>query len=259
MNYTKLSLTEKDFGKHVYVFPKLDSTNKHLMDNHNDYPNHSVIIAESQTHGRGRLGRKWIDSPGTTLSMSILLNPFPVHHIQTTPLVCGLCVRNALQKLTSGNIQLKWSNDVVVDNKKLCGILCESRIVKNSAFLVVGCGVNVAQTEDFFVNSDLEYGTSVKMMSGTEYNVMDVAKSILESFDEYFPLFLKCGFEYFHDEYNSYCVNIDKYVSVSTQLSCAEGKVIEVDSEGNLIVEQNGTVTKIGCGEASVRGMYGYC
>lgn len=259
MDYTKKSLTDLPFGDNVLFFDTIDSTNVYLMNNHQNLADKTVVIAKNQTNGKGRLGKIWTDLPDASLSMSILVKPFHLQYMQTVPLVCGLCVRSALGKLTGTDIGLKWSNDIVSGGKKICGILCESRIIGTEAITVIGLGVNISQPQSFFDRFSLPYGTSMKILSPDKsFQIEEVAATILSEFQKYFPILQKDGFQPLQSEYITHCVNIDKYVTVTTSSGTLSGIAKTIDSNGNMIVESDGKTLQIASGESSVRGVYGY-
>jgi BirA family biotin operon repressor/biotin-[acetyl-CoA-carboxylase] ligase len=123
------------------------STNADLVElansEPNSYPNFSVLVAGSQTAGRGRAGRQWVSPAGKSLAISVLLKPqWPIGQYGWLPLVAGVAMKRAVQSaLPESEIQLKWPNDVLVENKKISGILSELIPTLNS--VVVGAGINL--------------------------------------------------------------------------------------------------------------------
>ncbi|MEE0264521.1 MAG: biotin--[acetyl-CoA-carboxylase] ligase, partial [Acutalibacteraceae bacterium] len=128
MNRSELSnsLNTKWLGKRIIYLEEIDSTNqevKRISDNH---PHGTIVIAEKQTNGKGRLGRAWISPESTSLLFSILLKPeIAPNKIAGITLACGLGVCKAIRDYTGIDALIKWPNDVIIGNKKLCGILTE--------------------------------------------------------------------------------------------------------------------------------------
>ena len=152
-----------------------------------------VFTADYQTAGRGRLDHKWLSPPKANLMMSVVLSVSDLlpEHVSTLPLVVGLAVCKALStnyQLPTANYRLKWPNDVLVDGKKLAGILCE-RCGDN---VIVGIGVNVNQTE--FPSEIANRATSLAILSAPILDLSAVCRNILGQLDELYGLWRKQGF-----------------------------------------------------------------
>ena len=247
------------FGLNVLIFDRLGSTNDYLKEEGASLPDKTVVIAKEQYAGKGRLGRSWQDSEGDTLCMSALVHTPSIHDTQLLPFVCGLSARKALSELFSAETGLKWVNDVVCHGKKVAGILCESRVQGANIFSVMGIGVNVGQSRDYFDKSGLPWATSMQIESGLHKGLLEAAEAVLKAMDYYYAIFQQQGFTSLCTEYNQYCVNIGRQVRATYPDRVVEGIARKVETDGSLAVETGeGKIEFIRTGEASLRGMYGY-
>jgi BirA family transcriptional regulator, biotin operon repressor / biotin---[acetyl-CoA-carboxylase] ligase len=154
----------------LIVLTRTDSTNvvvRRLADT--GAPAGTVVMAEHQTRGRGRMGRHWIDRPGASLLCSILLRPKRIDATApgTAPLRVGLAVAAALRAAAGIDARLKWPNDVVWHGRKVAGILCEAATTGGDTFVVAGIGINVHQRGSDFAGPLQQSAVSVDMAAGT--------------------------------------------------------------------------------------------
>lgn len=183
-------------------------------------PHLAVVVAEQQSAGRGRRGRTWSAAPGEALLASWVARPsLPVDRWSLLPLFAGVAVAEAVRARTSVEAVLKWPNDVLVDERKLAGILVEA---EPPAFAVVGVGLNVSQTTfDAELNA-----TSLALSSAVRLDRADLLAAILERVD---------GATL--ERYRELCVTIGRRVRVITDDGDVEGIATEVDERGALVVE----------------------
>jgi len=135
---------------HIDVLPEIGSTNVELVARASaaDLPDFSVLVTDTQTAGKGRLGRSWVAPPGTTLAISVLLRPgsMPVQRLGWLPLLAGLAMTRAVGSLVASHeVSLKWPNDVHIDGLKVSGILAE--LLPGGESVVIGAGLNLTMTE----------------------------------------------------------------------------------------------------------------
>lgn len=244
-------------------------------------PEGTIVTADMQTAGKGRRGRSWESTAGTSLLFSVLLRPKlePDTAPQIT-LLMAMAVTKAVRQMTGLDAYIKWPNDVVVNGKKVCGILTEMQLKdRRIDFVVVGTGVNVNQTS---IPKEMEEIASSLLleknrMSGKKFEHSDedcndetecvtlldrdeLLEHILTAFDKYYELFLqKQDLSDLITEYNSWLVSLDKEVKVLDPKGEFTGISKGINEKGELLVTlPNGGVTAIYAGEVSVRGMYGY-
>jgi BirA family biotin operon repressor/biotin-[acetyl-CoA-carboxylase] ligase len=212
-----------------------------------------LIVARHQLSGKGRLGRVWEDETDKSATFSILLKPniSPVEASQFT-LVAGLAVAKAINELTVLNAKIKWPNDVVVNGKKLVGILTEmSASMESINYVVVGIGINV-NTEKF--DGELEEkATSLLLECGKKFGRAEVIKKFSEVFMPMYDIFCNDGFKSFCKEYNEMCVNIGKDVLAIKREKTIKGKAVCVAEDGCIEIETENGTERIMCGEVSIR------
>ncbi len=251
-------LATRRLGRHLVVRDTVESTNDDAWDAlAQGAPDGAVVIAQSQTRGRGRLGRVWITSPGRGLAMSLVLHlgcdPDP---LATLPLVAGLALASALDQLGVRDAQLKWPNDLLLGGRKLAGILCERR--RGASGLdaaVVGVGVNVAQTLDEFPPELRDVATSLAL-AGHAVTREDVAAGFLNAFE---PLWTE------HAEgdrtraiaaWRARASFWGAVVTVHTPAGPVGGIARSLDDDGALRVETKaGTVVRVIAGDLEIEGM----
>ena len=244
-------------GKRILQFDCIDSTNSYLKENAQLFPNGTVAIAREQYAGKGRRGRKWISQAGLALSMSVLLTEVELEAVPLLPLFCGVGASRALSPYFGRKAELKWPNDVLVGEKKLAGILCESRILGSHVAVVCGIGVNVLQPAAFFAENQLPYGTSILSQTGKEVPLEEIAFQLLTAFDQVLEQYRQEGSEGLLEEYSALCITLGREVQVEQSGVVRRGVARSVEKDGSLCCTGEEDFCVHG-GEASVRGLYGY-
>lgn len=237
----------------------IDSTNLELIRRARVGGMPQVLIAREQFAGRGRLGRSWVSTAGDGLYMSILIRPdIPVDKAPLLSLIMGLAAHEAIKEATGIETKLKWPNDLVIDGKKVAGILASSEIKDGKPdFVVIGIGINMFHSE--FPEEIADTATSLKLAGGT-FIREDLENSIVKSFNRYYDIFIREeSFRAFMDEYNSLTVNVGRRVKIIEPDNEYEAESMGVNDDGELIVRTDrGERKTIRSGEVSVRGVYGY-
>ncbi len=240
-------------GKNIFYFDKTDSTNDRAKAEH-DAPDGSLFIAETQNGGKGRRGRAWTSPRGEGIFMSLLLKPdIPPDEISQITLIAGLAVCRAV----GNDAIIKWPNDVVINSKKICGILTELAAEDDMiSYVVCGIGINV-NTEKF--DAELaERATSLLIETGKKHKRAEIVQSVLTEFEALYKEFLKNRLDNILPEYEKMCVTIGREVNVVYRNKSINGMAAGIASDGSLIVDTpEGRIT-VSSGEVSVRGMYGY-
>ncbi|MCR4956907.1 MAG: biotin--[acetyl-CoA-carboxylase] ligase [Lachnospiraceae bacterium] len=219
--------------------------------------------AMEQTKGRGRLGRTWVSEKNVGLYMSILERPhFAPEVAPLLSVAAGMAVVHAVKEVAGLKAQLKWPNDVVVNGKKLCGILAEMELEGNHIeYVVVGIGVNLFHKT--FPEEIKETATSISLETGMEENSMfreKMEKSIVKWWETYYNQVLQDkSIRGFKEEYLGLLANYKEKVRVLDPAGEYTATCIGVDEDGSLLVKTEDRIEKkVRSGEVSVRGIYGY-
>ncbi len=243
----------------IYTMESVDSTNNEAKRRAQEgAPHGSVFVAEEQTGGKGRLGRVWKSPPKTGLWFTLLLRPNATpEQVTNLTLFAGLAVSRAIHALTGLPAQIKWPNDVVIEGKKVCGILTEMAAEMESVeYVIPGIGVNV-NTESF--PEDIAWkATSLYLSTGKKWSRATVLQAILREMEELLHRQEEKGTGAVLAEYRENCVTIGKPVSTQRGNIRLSGIAEDITDTGELIVRQsNGSELIINSGEVSVQGIYG--
>lgn len=246
-------------GRDVCFLPQVDSTNNEIRKMaENGAPDGTVVIADMQTAGKGRRGSVFQSPRGCGIWMSLLLRPdIEPFAASMLTLVMGMAVRRAIAVLTSLNPKIKWPNDIVIDGKKLCGILTEmSMEMDRINYIVIGVGVNVQN--EAFPDQLKDKAVSVRMAGGN-VSRSELAAQILLEFEQYYDRFLQNrDLSALMEEYNRELINCGREVFVHSLKGDWKGTAEGINAEGSLIVRTDTGRQTVNSGEVSVRGIYGY-
>ena len=247
-------------GKTCLCFDILDSTQEYGKELAKTESVHgTLIVADTQTAGKGRRGRIWQSPKGTTISMSLCLEPeISVEHISGLTLVMALAVAEAIKEVTSSEPQIKWPNDIVVNGKKICGILTELCFQNGKGVMIIGVGINV-NTEEF-PEEIREIASSLKIETGKEICREALIASVMKYFERFYEQYEKTeDLSLLREAYENMLANRDRYVHVLDPQQPYHGVAKGITDAGNLIVvREDGTICEVYSGEVSVRGLYGY-
>ncbi len=235
----------------IHHFETLPSTNdlaKELASR--DAPEGSLVVAECQSQGRGRLGREWDSPPGVGLYASLLLRPpLPPTEMPQITLTTAVAVVRALRRATGVAPGIKWPNDLLVDGKKVGGILTEMETESDRIrFLVVGLGLNVNNRE-FPPPLNLT-ATSLALVARSSFHRPEILRAWLEEFEALYDLFLNQDFGVILEEWREYNVTLGQTVTVRQGPREISGLALEVAGDGALLVRQRtGEVIRVTSGE----------
>lgn len=257
-------LTTKWAGQKLYYYAETGSTNidaKRLAEE--GEPHGTTVIADMQTAGRGRRGRMWQSPPGSAIYMTIMLKPdFSPDKASMLTLVMALSVADAITEAAGLQAGIKWPNDVVVNAKKVCGILTEMNVESDYIqYVVIGVGINTnnGSTAEF-PEEIRQTATSLKIESGTHILRAALIERVLSNFEKNYDIFVKSlNLSGIMKAYNERLLNLDAYVRVLDPQGEYSGIARGINLSGELLVEkENGDVVQVYAGEVSVRGVYGY-
>lgn len=255
----RLQLQTKMFGKEpealLQVWDSIDSTNKHALQMAKDNAAQGTcIISREQTAGRGRLGRSWVSPPDSGIYMSIVLRPtLAMEDMPLITLATGVACAKAIESVCGLAIGLKWVNDLILDRKKLGGILVEMQ----KPAVVVGIGINV-QHDEASVPDDLkEKMTWLRRGSDTKFSTNALAAAILFQLEKYYEMLLAGQKSQVLNDWRSLSVNIGKDVSCQSGNQSLEGRVIGINEQGALLLQTSSGEQAIYAGEVSIRNLDG--
>ncbi len=241
-------------GRRVLVYPRLGSTNeeaKRLAEA--GEPEGTLVVADEQTAGRGRLQRTWWAPPGTALLMSLIFRPdLAPPQAQRLTMLCSLAVCDAIAGMTRLAPAVKWPNDVLLGERKVCGILTELGIEGTRlAYAVVGMGINV--NVDFSEAGGLAYtATSLAQELGYEVSRLELLRAILGGIEERYAR-LRAG-ESPHAEWAARLVTLGQRVVVTTPGGQLSGVAEGVDADGALLLrDESGALRRILAGDVTLR------
>jgi len=248
-------------GSNVVYYDEIDSTNNRAKEaGDNKAPHGTLFVADMQVAGKGRRGRVWQSPAGSSIYMTILLYPeiSPLKAPQLT-LVMAIAVAEGIKEVTGLDTKIKWPNDIVVNGRKICGILTEmSTEIDYINHVVIGAGINVNQ--DDFPEDIRKTASSLKMELGKQVKRSELIAAIMKSFEKDYEIFVKTeNLSGLQELYNSMLVNLDRDVKVLEPGNEYEAHALGINKTGELIVRTaEGEEKEIYAGEVSVRGVYGY-
>ena len=250
-------LNTKYIGKELFVFNEVSSTNTLARFlSMNGIADGSVIISEKQTNARGRSGKAW-ESPLGGVWLSIVLNPHVDYaKLPLITLATGVAVAKTLEKVGVENPEIKWPNDIMINGKKVCGILTEAITKLNTIEnVIIGVGIDANLDVEDFPEELQEATTTLQNELGRKGNENLLIKTFLEEFEEISELFDHEGYEEILKEWRKRSYSIGKIVEVREPFNKNyDAYVLGVSREGALIVEKiDGTLEKVISGECIIK------
>ena len=247
-------------GCEIYYFDSIDSTNtkaKELAEE--GHPGGTLVVADRQTAGKGRRGRSWESPSGIGIFMTLMLKPeINPNNASMLTLVAAMATTRAIRRVTGVPAMIKWPNDIVMNGKKVCGILTEmSAQFDYINHIVIGIGINVHNEE--FPKEIAQTASSLYVESGQHIHRASLIEAFLEEFEDVYAEYLKTeDMEGLVKEYDSMLVNRGRQVRVLDPKEPFEGKAMGITKKGELIVDTWESRKLVSSGEVSVRGIYGY-
>ncbi len=245
-------------GKNIIHLETVDSTNDYLKKIANEVEEGTVVISEEQTRGKGRWGRQWESEANEGIWMSIILKPEvePVKAPFIT-LIAGAAIVKALNNLKVP-AKIKWPNDIIINNKKISGILTElSAEIERINYVVVGIGMNVKNTK---FDGELEDKATSIYKENYDLSRLEIVTEIIYEFEKLYK-------DYIENNRSEETINVCKEYSaiIGKEIYIIKGderelvKCIDLNNDGNLIIKDNNdSIREIMSGEVSIRGVKGY-
>ena len=245
----------------LYWYDTIDSTNTQAKRLAKDgAPHGTVLLAGLQTGGRGRMGRSFQSPEGQGVYLSVILRPC-CEPVQLMHLTCavGVAMMEAVETVSGIRPQIKWINDLVVNKKKLGGILTEMSVDKGIVeYAVIGIGINCMQQPGDFHPDIAGIATSLSLAAGCPVSPAKLAAAMVEALWKTDRVLLSEK-KHLMTTYKENCITLGKEIQVIRQNDIRLGKALDLDADGCLLVQyEDGTLQTVSSGEVSVRGMYGY-
>ena len=230
-----------------------DSTNAEISRRLAKHPPEQglIILADSQTDGKGRLGRTWYSAPGTGVYISTLIRPnLPPEQLPILTLMAGLATAIAVNEFISNRVQLKWPNDLLLNGKKIAGVLCENYSTQPPA-VIIGIGINVNHSQ--FPSEIKDIATSLKLETGLKINRTSLIKNLIIQLDFQYNELKNNEIEKLLERW---CQNTDlfgKTITINKGNQKITGKALRLDKLGRLVIaDKSGDELVLDSGEVSL-------
>jgi BirA family biotin operon repressor/biotin-[acetyl-CoA-carboxylase] ligase len=245
-------------GSNLNFYDEIDSTNNELKRlAANGAAEGTVVVAETQLSGRGRRGRVWNSKPGLGIYMSVLLKPdIAPEYVQVITLAASSAVCNAIAPFIDIKPGIKWPNDILIDNKKVCGILTEMTAEPEKVHsIVVGIGINVNHREDDFCEELKNTAASLRYFSKSDISRSLLAAKVLEEFEKlYLDFILNKKADRFLNIWRSFSVTIGYDIIIYQGDKIIKARALDVMDNGCLLVQtQDGRRQLLSSGEISIQ------
>ncbi len=248
------ALTTGTIGKKVFFYPSIDSTNIKAFElARSGEPEGTVVIADAQSNGKGRIGRRWESPPGVNVYTSIILRPdCPPQAAQNLTFLSAVAVAEAVGAVCPGRPTVKWPNDILIDSRKVAGILLEMDSEADRVhFVIAGIGVNVNMKAMMLPDPVRSIATSLAEKSGHEVDRTHFVRTLYASVEKWYKIYLMEGFGPILSAWKGYFDAEGKPVKVISFNRSISGICAGVDESGALLVrDPAGAVVRIISGDA---------
>jgi BirA family biotin operon repressor/biotin-[acetyl-CoA-carboxylase] ligase len=232
-------LDTRVFGRNLKLMEEVTSTQDELRKLAEEgAPEGTLVIAELQTKGRGRMGRSWLSPAGKGVWMSLLLRPqVPLQHTPQLTLLAAVALSRAISKVVPLDIGIKWPNDLLVQGRKISGILLESAAEdERLRYVAVGMGISANLDEEDYPEELREKAVSLKMASGQPVNRAELIAVVLDEFERLYVLYQERGFAPIRSLWEAHTVTLNKPAILNTPQGRVEGVPEGLDDSGGLLV-----------------------
>ncbi|NLL53432.1 MAG: biotin--[acetyl-CoA-carboxylase] ligase [Peptococcaceae bacterium] len=226
-------------GRDVYIYREVSSTNsiaKSLAVN--GVPDGTIVLSRFQTAGKGRFQRQWVCPPGKGLLLSMILRPnIDSQSIPQLTLLGGVVVAESIQKICGIKAGIKWPNDILINGRKVCGMLAQNSFSRgHSEFVVLGIGINVNLSREQLPADCRETTTSLLLEAGFKVSRLDLLKLLLSIWDRHYHCFLQSSHSYLRPLWLANNITLGREVSIKKDTHTLRGKAVDISPRGGLIV-----------------------
>lgn len=252
----KKKLAGKLLGHPLYYFDEIGSTNDEAFRlGAKGAPEGTVVIADAQTAGKGRLQRVWHSPAGANIYTSVILRPaFEPARAPQVSIAAGLAVAETIHDYFQGGAQLKWPNDVLIGGKKVCGILAQMKMAGAGIdFVVVGIGMNVNGRREQFPKDIEGIATSLAIEAGNAFSRQDLIFRLYENLTKWYKSLLHRGFEPVREAWLALSPMIGRAVQVAYGEETIGGIAVGLAEDGSLMLRTNEQTTlRVTAGDATI-------
>lgn len=251
----KENLKTKILAREIHCFLSTKSTNEvafRLAES--EAPEGTLVVAEKQTAGKGRLGRKWFSPPHSGIWMSLILRPeITPAQAPALSILASLAIALSIEKLTRLPVFLKWPNDTIINHKKVAGVLTELSTTQNRVnFVIVGIGVNINQTQQDFPASLMGKATSLRIQTKNKVSRVSFLKTLLEELEKIYNGFKDKGLLPYSQLIRDYSILLGKSVKVKSGDLVLKGKALDIDENGSLVLDTRSGKKIISAGDVTI-------
>ncbi|MFJ7828578.1 MAG: biotin--[acetyl-CoA-carboxylase] ligase [Peribacillus sp.] len=245
----QFGLETKALGKMIHYQESVESTQKiaHQLANEGAEEG-TLVIAEEQVSGKGRLMRSWHSPKFSGIWMSLILRPkIPLHQAPQLTLLAAVAVAQAIEDVTELQPQIKWPNDLLINRRKVTGILTEMQAESDRIHsVIIGIGMNINQQKEDFPEDLQEKASSLSIESGVKISRAKVIQRVLLRLEDLYTLYLQEGFMPIKLLWESYAISLGQILKASTVNDTIVGKALGITDAGVLLLEDNqGTIHSI--------------
>lgn len=248
------SLTTKFVGQKIHAFDTVNSTNKVLKDlAATGALEGTIVIAEFQTAGRGRLNRTWHAERGKNILLSILLRPQEAEAVHLLTYLTALSAADAVEENTGLRVECKWPNDLLLNRRKFSGILLESSWKESILeYVIIGIAMNI--NEEQFPDYLRSTATSLRLECGKEFDRVQVLQAFLQKLESRYLESKASGFSAILERWARRCTIFGKEITVEQEGKNLSGTALRLDLDGSLVLLSNGREIKLYAGDVTVLG-----
>lgn len=249
------TLSTSTIGKKIFFYPSLGSTNARAFElGRAGEPEGTAVIADTQTGGKGRLGRQWVSPPGVNLYTSLILRP-PIlpQDAHNLTFLLAVAVAEAVSGFCPKRPSVKWPNDVLIESRKAAGILLEMDSEADRVhFVVAGIGVNINMAAEMFPAEIRPLATSLSLARGAEADRAEFTRALYTAVEKWYKIYLGDGFSPVLNAWRGYFASEGKPVKVSSFNRVITGICLGVEDDGALLVRTpSGGIEKIISGDVA--------
>ena len=246
------------FEEKIIWLKEIDSTNSYAKKAAQQLPGEFAVIAEAQTAGRGRRGRNWVSPVGENIYMTFVVRPeIPPRDAPGLTLAAALAVCDAVQQSTGVICGIKWPNDIIVDQKKVCGILTEMTADMDQIdYVAIGIGINVNQSS---IPEELkDKAISLKQKTGKAVERLTLCAALARAIRERVNTVEKNGVKGILEDYEKRSILLNREIYAVGQQEVRKGTCVGFTETGALLFQSDGKIEELNSGEISIRGVNGY-